>query len=250
MITRPRRPLTPTLLAAALAGIVVFTGLHWGALVAGGSDSYGYVSEAALLLRGEITVNQEDVVRPSPWPLANHTWSPLAYRPSPWVRTTIVPVYAPGLPLLMALLEIPFGFCGAFLVVPLCGGLTVWCTYTLGRRIFESSGIALAGAVLVASSPVFLYQLMNAMSDVPVAASWTLALSLAAAGWPLACGLATAVTLAIRPNLVLLPIVIAVWFLMRQWRQDRSAAIRTTLRFSVGVLPSIVGIAWLYAHLY
>ena len=250
MTTRARAPLTPTLLAAALAGMVVYAGVHWGALVAGGSDSYGYVSEAALLLRGELTVNQEDVVRPSPWPLANHTWAPLGYRPSPSVRSAIVPVYAPGLPLLMALLEIPLGFCGAFLVVPLSGGLAIWCTYALGRRMFGSPRIALAGAVLVATSPVFLYQLMNAMSDVPVAAAWTLALYLAAADWPLASGVAMAVTLAIRPNLVLLPVVIAVWFLVRQWRQDRSAAIRTALRFSVGVLPSIVGIAWLYAHLY
>ena len=162
----------------------------------------------------------------------------------------IVPVYAPGLPLLMALLEIPFGFCGAFLVVPLCGGLTIWCTYTLGRRMFGSPSIALAGAVLVASSPVFLYQLMNAMSDVPVTAAWTLALTLAAAGLPVASGLATAVTLAIRPNLVLLPLVIAGWFLLRHGRDGWRARVRATLRFALGVLPSIVGVAWLYAHLY
>ncbi|HEY1911653.1 MAG TPA: hypothetical protein VGG73_12080 [Vicinamibacterales bacterium] len=250
MTARLRLPPTPTLLAAALAGTVVWAALHWGALVAGGSDSYGYVSEAALLRRGELTVNQEDVVRSSPWPLANHTWAPLGYRPSPWVSTTIVPVYAPGLPMLMALFEIPFGFCGAFLVVPFCGGLAIWCTYILGRRMFGSSSIALAGAVLVATSPVFLYQLMNAMSDVPVTAAWTLALTLAVAGWPVASGLATAVTLAIRPNLLLLPVVIAAWFLIREWQRDRSAAIRATLRFSLGVLPSILGIAWLYSHLY
>ena len=46
----------------------------------------------------------------------------------------------------------------------------------LGRRLFGAPGTALWGAALVASSPAFLYQLMNAMSDVPVMAAWTLAL--------------------------------------------------------------------------
>ena len=57
-------------------------------------------------------------------------------------------------------------------------------------RLFEAPAIALWGAALVATSPVFLYQLMNAMSDVPVTAAWTLALVLAVAGSPLACGIA------------------------------------------------------------
>ena len=58
----------------------------------------------------------------------------------------------------------------------------------LGRRVFDAPGVALWGAALVATSPVFLYQLMNAMSDVPVTAAWTLALVLAVSGWPLAAG--------------------------------------------------------------
>ena len=49
------------------------------------------------------------------------TWSPLGYRPSPHRPDAIVPLYAPGLPLLMALAQLIAGFCGAFLVVPLCG---------------------------------------------------------------------------------------------------------------------------------
>ena len=87
----------------------------------------------------------------------------------------------------MALLQIIAGSCGAFLVVPLCGALTIWLTFTLGRRLFERRPSALWGAALVAASPVFLYQLMNAMSDVPVTAAWTLVLVLVPDGrWPAA----------------------------------------------------------------
>jgi len=158
------------LVAAALALMVLYAGVHFGALVAGGSDSYGYVSQAGLWQRG-LPIVQQDIVRPSPWPFAAQTWSPLGYRASPKQRGAIVPLYAPGLPLLMALFQVVGGYCGAFLVVPLCGALTIALTFVLGRRLFDAPGIALWGACLVATSPVFLYQLMNAMSDIPVTAA-------------------------------------------------------------------------------
>ena len=128
-----------------LALAALCAGLRWGAMVAGGADSYGYVSQAGYWQRGSVVV-QEDVIRPSPWPGAALTWSPLGYRPSPHRPDAIVPLYAPGLPLLMALGQLIAGFCGAFLVVPLCGALTIWLTYALGRRVFDAPGIALWGA--------------------------------------------------------------------------------------------------------
>ena len=85
--------------AAAVAVAVAYAGLRWGVLVAGGSDSYGYVSQAELWRRGTLVVRQE-IVRRTPWPLAADTWTPLGYRPSPHVRDGYVPLYAPGLPLL------------------------------------------------------------------------------------------------------------------------------------------------------
>ena len=74
-------------------------------------------------------------------------------------------------------------------------------TFAFGRRAVGSDVVALWGAGLVATSPVFLYQLMNAMSDVPVTAFYMLALTLAVARRPLASGLAMSVAIAIRPNL-------------------------------------------------
>lgn len=238
------------MLAAVLALAALSAGVHWGVMVAGGSDSYGYVSQAGLWRQGSLVV-QEDVIGRSPWPLAAATWTPLGYRPAPGRSDAIVPMYAPGLPLLMAFFQTFGGFCGAFLVVPLSGALTVWLTYALGRRVFDGPGIALWGAALVATSPVFLYQLMNAMSDVPVTAAWTLALLLAVMRRPIAAGLAMSATIAIRPNLAPLALVLLGWSALVEWR-DRGgrAAVVSALGLATGMAPGIVGIAWLNATLY
>ncbi|MGH9141744.1 MAG: hypothetical protein ACRD2I_11480, partial [Vicinamibacterales bacterium] len=71
-MTRSAHALAPrskaiSLAAAILAVAVLWAGVQWGAMVAGGADSYGYVSQAGYWLRGGVTV-QEDVIRPSPWP--------------------------------------------------------------------------------------------------------------------------------------------------------------------------------------
>jgi hypothetical protein len=238
-----------TWLAGALAIAALAAGLRWGALVAGGSDSYGYVSEAGLWRRGELIVHEE-IVRTSPWPIAAWTWSPLGYRPAPNHSADIVPVYSPGLPILMALFQLVGGFCGAFVVAPLSGALTIWCTYLLGRRVFGSSAVALFGATLVASSPVFLFQLMNAMSDVPVTGAWTAVLLLLVAGQPLAAGVAAAVAVAIRPNLALLVPVLCAWLVYRDRARGAIGFWRAPLRFAIGVAPAVVGVAWLNYHLY
>jgi hypothetical protein len=242
----PRSIAAPAL-AAILAAGVGYAGARWGALVAGGADSYGYVSQAVLWRHGAPVVRQE-VVAESPWPDAAETWAPLGYRPSPHARDAIVPMYPPGLPLIMAMAQAVAGFCAAFAVVPVCAALTIWFTYLLGQRLFEPPWIALGGAALVAASPVFLYQAMNAMSDVPVTACWTLALLLAVRRRPLSSGLATAVAIAIRPNLAPLGAVAAWWLWMSGGDlANRRAAI---VRFAVGAAPSAVGIAWLNAAIY
>jgi hypothetical protein len=233
--------------AVAVALAVAYAGLRWGVLVAGGSDSYGYVSQAELWRRGTLTVRQE-IVRQTPWPNAAETWTPLGYRPSPHVRAAYVPIYAPGLALLMAAAQAIAGFCAAFAIVPLCGALTVWLTFVLGRLLFAPPRIALSGAVLVAASPVFLYQVMNAMSDVPTTAFWTLALVLATARRPFASGMAMAVAIAIRPNLAPLAAVIAAWIAISD--PVRAQRWRSTMRFAAGTMPAVIGIAWLNARLY
>ncbi len=228
--------------AFLLSAAVLAAGLRYGAMVAGGADSYGYVSQAGYWQRGSVVV-EEDVIRPSPWPGAPLTWAPLGYRPSPNRPGAIVPIYAPGLPLLMALFQLAAGFCGAFLVVPICGALTVFLTYELGRRVFGRPGVALWSAALVAASPVFLYQLMNAMSDVPVTAAWTLALVLAIARYPLSAGLAMSAAIAIRPNLAPLAVLLFGWM---AWTDGW----RASIRFALGTAISVIGIGVFNARVY
>ena len=176
--------------AAVMLGLaVLYAGVTLGSTVAGGADSFGYISQAGLWQAGGPTI-QQDIVGDSPWPDAASTWAPLGYLPSGAVRGVIVPTYAPGYPLLVAAAQFAAGYCAGFLVVPMCGLLTIVATYLLARRIFPGRLIALGASLLVATSPVFLSQLMNPMSDIPVTAAWAAALALAVWNYPLCAGAA------------------------------------------------------------
>jgi hypothetical protein len=226
--------------AILVAAATLAAGIQWGSTVGGGADSFGYLSQASLWRTGHLSI-QSPIARQSPWPLALDTWAPLGYRAAPGSRDTIVPLYPPGLPLLMAAFQLAAGFCAAFLVVPLCGALTIWLTYVLGRRLGIAPWGAAAAAALLATSPIFLYQLMNPMSDVPVTAFWTLAAALAAGGWLLAAGMAAAVAVLIRPNLLLIAASLLIWI---------AATRQSPLRFAVGILPAIIAVAAINSLLY
>jgi Dolichyl-phosphate-mannose-protein mannosyltransferase len=227
-LVRQLARLDDRLIVAALALAVVVMGLEWGSKAAGGADSYGYLSEAELFLRGHLTISfpwLADI----PWASAQSHFSPLGYRPglSP---TEIVPKYAPGLPMLMALAKAIGGQAGIFWVVPLSGGLLVLATLGIGRRL-GSSRAGMLAAWLVATSPALLYQLMQPMSDVPVAAAWAIAfwcLFGRGVGSTAAAGLATGIAILIRPNLAPMAAVPAVWLCISVWR-DRSAPWRPKL---------------------
>ena len=226
---------------AVLLGLATFyAGVHWGSTTAGGADSYGYVSEAGLFLNRQLTV-QHPIMRDSPWPNAPDTWAPLGYRASPRRADSIVPLYAPGLPLLMAAAQLAGGFCAAFVIVPVGGALAVWLTFVLGRQLFASASIANAAAALVATSPIFLYQLMNPMTDVPVTAAWTLSLVLAVADRPTAAGIAAGVALLIRPNLAAIALALLFWIALVR---------RRPLRFALAFAPFVALLAAINGSLY
>jgi hypothetical protein len=250
MLATPSRRVASTA-AAVLAVLVLAVSVHWASAIAGGADSYGYVSEAGLWRNGDLLV-RGDIIRQSPWPLAIDTWAPLGYRPAPGRNDAIAPMYPPGFPLLMALFQLVFGYCGAFYVVPVCSAATVLLTFTLGMRVFGRPAPALWASLLMATSPVFLYQAIQPMTDVPTTAAWALVLLLVAADRPLSAGLAMAVALAIRPNLVLVAAVVMAWTAFVDWKHWRTGGQRPsrTLRLGIGVLPVVVGIGWLNAHLY
>ena len=239
-LSRALRPAMAPLVAAIAAGIVA-VGLVHGIVSAAGADGYGYVSQADLWLRHELRIEQPFVEK-MPLPFADWSFSPLGYRPVPGAHV-LVPTYAPGLPILMAAFKAIAGSRGPYLVVPIFGGLAVWLCYLLGVR----AGSPLAGtiaALLLASSPVFLFQLMWPMSDVPAAACWTAALAgvLGTGRYsPAVAGVCTAVAVAIRPNLAPLaaiPLAYLIWA-GRGWRA-----------YVLGVLPGMCLVAAVNAYLY
>jgi 4-amino-4-deoxy-L-arabinose transferase-like glycosyltransferase len=133
-------------------------------------------------------------------------------------RESMVPIYAAGLPLVMALFERLGGPAAVFWVVPLLGGVAVGSTWLLARLVAGRLAGALA-AVALAASPAFLLQLTAApMSEVPATAWWTLALALLfsrRAGAAPGAGLAAGLAILTRPNLVALALVAAVLLLWR-----------------------------------
>ena len=239
------------ILIAIAATVVAMSG---STRMAGGSDAYGYVSQADLWLQGSLEVRHPWVAQ-VPWPDAQWTFTPLGYRPvdreGEWA---IVPTYSPGLPILLAVAKRLGGQCVMYGVVPLLAGLAVLATYAIGRRL-NSSVTGLIGAWLVATSPVMLNSSLEPLTDVPVMSTWALAfyfvlgqstVSAAAAG--LSAGLSTL----IRPNLVVLAVPLGLWLLCR--RDVTGPFVHTRVfpaaAFAVGAGLGVGAVALINQHLY
>ena len=247
MLLRLGRHASAVALAAALA--IGFIGVKYGQLVAGGSDSYGYVSQADLFLAGDL-ITEQPIATQVPWPQAEAAFAPLGYRPAVAPPGAIVPTYAAGLSVLMAIGKAVAGACGPFLVTPILGGLMVWLTYWLGAMLW-SPLLGLVAALLMATSPTFLFMLMNPMSDVPVSACFTAGLVAALSRWRARAfwtGVFVSLAIFIRPNLVPIGAVYLGWlvFQTRDWRQRW----RTSVWFGIGGLPLILAVAIVNTHLY
>lgn len=230
--------------AALLAIAFARAGFLQGSFVAGGSDSYGYLSQAHEWVTGRHELDAAVTASVS-WRDKLDVVTPLAHRVNE--RGAIVSVYPPGYPLLMALFERTMGPRAVYWVVPLLGGLLVWSTYLLGVRL-AGPLVGLGGAVMVATSPIVLFQLTYPMSDIPVAAWWTLALALAAGPTrthALGAGVAAAAAVLTRPNLAPLiacPLACFLFEGLRGRAAAKVAASRAAL-FVAGVLPAFLGVA-------
>jgi hypothetical protein len=142
----------------------------------------------------------------------------------------------------MAGISLIAGDPGAFVVVPLSGGLLVWCAFLLGSRLGTPwLGCATAAATL--AMPVLLFQLFQPMSDVPATAFWLLAvvcLIRRSGARDFAAGLAAGIATLIRPNLA--PMLVPVSALASAPSQA-DAGLRSRLgsvtRFLAGATPGI-----------
>lgn len=244
MSARAGRTIASLLALASLA-----TGLWWGTFAAGGADSYGYVSQAELWTRGTLIARHPfGELTPTFGP---RPFAPLGYRPGR-EPDTLVPTYPPGLPLTMALASLVLGPPAVYWVVPIRGALAVLLTYRLGTHL-DGQACGVGAAALVATSPVFLYQLVQPMSDVPAMAWWLAAIVLATrptAARALAAGLAASMAILTRPNLVPLAAISAAIATVIPHRVTPAARARALGWFAAGVLPGCATVAWLNATLY
>lgn len=190
----------PTLVIAVAVASAVGSAAFATASAAG-ADASGYLSEAAQWTSGQLFYREPLAATVGdPW-----LTTPLGWRPGP-IAGLQSPTYPPGLPLLMALPHAAGGATAAAWVVTLAAALAVWATGHMATRF--AGGIAgVIAAVAIATSPVFLFQSVQPMSDVPVTAAWMLT-------WLLLCprrdqplglsflaGIACASAVLIRPNL-------------------------------------------------
>lgn len=238
----------PPAVAAAAAVAAFAIGLARGTFVAGGSDSACYLGAAQQFATGTLRV-EAPLARSAPWEDAGRAFAPAGHIPSPVDPATFVPMCPPGLPLLMAAFRLVH--ISMFAVVPLLGGLTVWLTYVLGRTI-DRPLTGAAAAVLTACSPIFLYQVVQPMTDVPAAAWWLLAMVLVVTSsrrtpYAFGAGLAASVATLTRPNLVPLAAVLLVYLIATGPSGQR---LRLALSFGLGLLPGIALVALLQRAMY
>jgi hypothetical protein len=234
-----RRLVAPSALVIALSPAIV--GIARNSWTASGADQYAYVSQADLWLDGDLTV-PVPLASTAPWPDAVWSFTPHGFRPAT-TGAAIVPVTAPGLPLIMAGAKSIAGHCAMFLVTPLCGALLVWMTFAIGRRV-ESGVLGLAAAWFMATSPAMLAMLVSPMSDVPAAALWALAIffTLGQTGSSaLGAGLAASGAILIRPNLAPLAALLVAW---RWWTAARTEhGQRHAVLIAVGAIPALLPVA-------
>jgi hypothetical protein len=220
-------------LAAAIASMAL--AVRYGIFAAGGADAYGYVSQAELFAAGHLS---------APDPLAavativGPAAAPLGYQRS---RTPgwIVPTYPAGLPITMAAAIVIAGPTAAYFVIPLFAGASVWLTYLLGVRIADARA-GLIAAVLVTFSPIFVFQSLEPMSDVPVTAWWLLAWYLALSarsGAALGAGMCVSAAVLTRPNLAPLAVVLALVV------ASQGRGVLRALLFIAGAIPGCLAVA-------
>lgn len=237
------------LCVAVLTLGTLFVGVAFNTTAVGGSDSFGYASEAELLLRRELVV-QQPFVRAVPWPGAAASFAPLGYRAGarPDQPDALTPTYPPGLPALMAAAKALGGQEALFWISPISAALLVLLTFLIGRDL-ASPLAGLIAAWLVATSPVPLLMAVQPMSDAPAAAAWALAFYLftrpgvaAAAGSGAAAGLAVF----IRPNLAIGVALLAAGYLAAILiREQRSRTLARAVAFIGGLAPFAASLALL-----
>jgi hypothetical protein len=241
--------------ALALAGF----GLVKGTWAVGGSDSSCYALMAQAFAQGRVQPSSE-LAPLAPWPDAQRTLAPAGFIPSPVKPDAASPVCAPGMSVLLAPLVAVGGREALFVLTPLAAGVLVWLASVLARHLAGGMAAGVA-AVLVASSPIVLFQAVQPMNDIVTAALWVGAITVATGEWrhrSLVAGVISGVAILVRPNLAPLALVVAAMVARRAGADARRAgadgrragASAPATAFSIGALPGVAVLLLLNQSLY
>jgi hypothetical protein len=249
---------------AALAALALATfGVVRGTWAVGGSDSSCYALMAQAMASGDLQPSSALAVE-APWPDASRTLAPGGFIPSPVRPDAASPICAPGMSVLMAPLAAAFGGDAIFWLVPLSGAVLVMSAFLIARRLAGGMGGAVA-AVLTATSPIVLYQVVQPMNDVLTASLWIAAIAividrpkgLSPHDFPVAArgdkplglsiaGFLLGLAILVRPNLAPLALVVATAPLVLKHAQPmRAIAVMFT-----AALPGVAVMLWLNHALY
>ncbi|MBL9188793.1 MAG: glycosyltransferase family 39 protein [Opitutaceae bacterium] len=220
-----------------LAVYALFLSRHM-TVVAGGSDSSGYLNSARLFAAGELQV---DLRVPEEFG-AVATVDRAHFSPQGFGvfegNLRLPPSYPTGLPLHFALASRILGWtAGPFFVQLLAAVAAVWLSYFTARAMGLHHTLAAAGAVVLATFPVFIFTSIQTLSDT-MATTWALAAvacmvkARGATAWAVAAGAAFAMGVLVRPTNVLIAPALVV---LLGWN------VRRLVAFGLGGLP---GAAW------
>jgi hypothetical protein len=231
----------PAVIAVLLSLTTIAAAVHWGAFVAGGSDSNCYLTEARLFRSGSPVAPVPPDVEAT-WTNALLSLAPTGFTPSAVKRGALAPICPPGLGFLMGGASLAAGDRGARALVPISGALLVWSAFLLGARL-SAPWIGSAAAALTLSMPILLFQLFQPMSDVPAAACLLVSLACLVnrtVARTLTSGFAAGLAILIRPNLApaVIPLALLAWSPAGSESFPRRR-LRTLTVFVAGSLPAI-----------
>jgi hypothetical protein len=204
------------------AGYAAVLWFHVGAY-AGGADSSGYLNSARLLAQWRVSAPLRTVADLPVDAIHPSAWIPIGFRSHG--RDAMAPTYPIGLPVAVAAAARVVGWTTAPGVVMMLHALAgVFLVARLARACGLPVGTAALAALLLATSPLYLFMSLGLMSDTP-ALVWTTAAVLAAwksrdrPAWAGAAGLAMAAAVLVRPTnvLVLVPVALCLGVAWRSW---------------------------------
>jgi hypothetical protein len=217
---------------------------HTGAR-AGGSDSSGYLNDAKLLTALSFHVPQRTIEGLAPSSLPYMSYIPLGFLP--YGSAEMTPTYPMGLPILIAAASKIFGASmGPHVTLWVQAMACLLLTFMLARAAGLGEGWSWVACLALATSPLFIFMSLQAMSDMP-ALLWVTA-SVVAAIFSrrsflsaFIAGFALAFAVLIRPTNILgiLPVAFAIGFDWRRW-----------LRFGIGAAPGALVFCALNQALY